>query len=105
MPKFYGTVGYAITTETKPGVYEEQIVEKKYYGEVIKLSRSLQSSNQVNDNVNVSVEISIISDPFAFLNLHAIRFVEYMGAKWKVTNVTPQHPRIVLSIGGLYNGT
>lgn len=102
MAKYYGTVGYAILSETKSGVYEEKIVEKKYYGEILKSSRSLQTANQVNDNINISVEISIISDPFAFLNLHAIRFVEYLGERWKVTTVTPQSPRIVLTVGGLY---
>lgn len=103
MPKYYGNVGYVSLAETKPGVYEEQVVLRKYYGEIIRNSRSLQSANQVNDNINISFEISIVSDPYANQNFHSIRFVEYMGSQWKVVNASPQYPRIVLSVGGLYN--
>ena len=102
MAKFYGTVGFVKTVESAPGVYTEQIVERKYYGNVISRTRSLQS-NGVNDNINISDEISIVADPFANENYFAIRFVEYMGAKWKVQSISVQFPRLNLSLGGLYN--
>lgn len=104
MAKFYGKIGYAQTVETAPGVYEDQIVERSYYGEVVRNTRSLQSSGQLNDNINVSNEISIVADPFAYENFHAIRYVEFMGAKWKSTNVEVRYPRLVLTLGGVYNG-
>nr|DAT43807.1 MAG TPA: hypothetical protein [Caudoviricetes sp.] len=102
MAKFYGTVGFVKTVESAPGVWTEQIVEHKYYGNVISRTRSLQS-NGVNDNINISDEISIVADPFANENYFAIRFVEYMGAKWKVQSISVQFPRLNLSLGGLYN--
>lgn len=102
MAKFYGTVGFVKTVESTPGVWTEQIVERKYYGNVISRTRSLQS-NGVNDNINISDEISIVADPFANENYFAIRFVEYMGAKWKVQSISVQFPRLNLSLGGLYN--
>ena len=102
MAKFYGTVGFVKTVESSPGVWTEQIVELKYYGNVISRTRSLQS-NGVNDNINISDEISIVADPFANENYFAIRFVEYMGAKWKVQSISVQFPRLNLSLGGLYN--
>ena len=102
MAKFYGTVGFVKTVESAPGVWTEQIVERKYYGNVISRTRSLQS-NGVNDNINISDEISIVADPFANENYFAIRFVEYMGAKWKVQSISVQFPRLNLSLGGLYN--
>ena len=102
MAKFYGTVGFVKTVESVPGVWTEQIVERKYYGNVISRTRSLQS-NGVNDNINISDEISIVADPFANENYFAIRFVEYMGAKWKVQSISVQFPRLNLSLGGLYN--
>lgn len=104
MAKFYGKIGYAQTVETAPGVYEDQIVERSYYGELVRNTRSLQSSGQLNDNINVSNEISIVADPFAYENFHAIRYVEFMGTKWKATNVEVRYPRLVLTIGGVYNG-
>lgn len=102
MAKFYGTVGFVKIVESAPGVWTEQIVERKYYGNVISRTRSLQS-NGVNDNINISDEISIVADPFANENYFAIRFVEYMGAKWKVQSISVQFPRLNLSLGGLYN--
>lgn len=104
MAKFYGKVGYAEIVETSPGVHEEKIIERTYYGDIIKNSRNLQSSGQVNDNINISNEISIVSDPYANQNFLAIRYVEFMGTKWKVSNVSVQYPRLVLTVGGVYNG-
>lgn len=104
MAKWYGEVGYAETVETKPGVWTEQITKRNYYGDLIRNTRRLQSTNQLNDNIDVGNEISIIADPFAYQHFHAMRYVEFMGAKWKITSVEVQHPRLILTIGGLYNG-
>lgn len=103
MPKWFGKIGYGVTEETSPGVWTEEIVERQYYGDIIRNLRRLETSDQVNDNVSVSNEISIVSDPYAFENFHSIRWVEFMGAKWKVSSVEVQYPRLVLSLGGVYN--
>lgn len=104
MAKFYGAIGYAETVETTPGVWEEQIVERNYYGDLIRNTRRLQSADQLNDNINVANEISIVADPYARDNFHSMRYVEFQGAKWKISNVEVQYPRLILTIGGLYNG-
>lgn len=104
MNKFYGKIGYAITKETIPGVWVEQIVERSYYGDVIRNIRRLQSSENLNDDINVSNEISIVADAFANQNFHSMRYVEYMGTKWKVSSIEVKYPRLILSIGGVYNG-
>ena len=104
MGKFYGSIGYAETVETSPGVWVEQITERKYYGDVNRDSRRLQSANQLNDNINVSSEISIVADPYAYNHFHSMRYVEFMGAKWKISIVEPKPPRLILTLGGLYNG-
>lgn len=103
MAKWYGEIGYAETVQTKPGVWEEQITKRNYYGEVIRNTRRLQSANQLNDNINVSNEISIVADPFAYQNFHSMHYVEFMGTKWKITNVEVQYPRLILELGGVYN--
>ena len=104
MAKFYGVIGFAATVETDPGVWEEQIIERHYYGDVIRNRRMLQTpSNTVNDNVNISNEISIVADPYAEQNMYAMRYIEFKGNKWKITNIDVNYPRLILTIGGLYN--
>lgn len=104
MAKWSGMIGYATTVETTPGVWEEQIVERKYYGDLIRNTRRLQSTNNLNNDINIANEISVLSDPYANQNFHAIRYAEFMGAKWMVTTAEVQYPRIILSLGGVYNG-
>lgn len=104
MAKWYGVVGYAVTVETTPGVWKERIVERNYYGDLVRNTRRLQSADQLNDNVNVANEISIVADPFANENFHSIRYAEFMGAKWKISNVEVLYPRLILTLGGVYNG-
>lgn len=103
MAKFFGKIGYAKTVETAPGVWKEQITERKYYGDMTRNTRRLQSTDQLNDNINISNELSIVADPFANENFHSMRYVEYMGAKWKISDVEVQYPRLRLTIGGMYN--
>ena len=102
--KFYGPIGFTETVETSPGVWEEVLVPHNYYGDVVRNSRRYESSSdKLNDNLNIANEISIIADPFAYQNFHAMRYVEFMGAKWKITTVEVQYPRLILTIGGVYN--
>lgn len=104
MDKFYGPIGFATTTESAPDVFVEQIVEKKYYGDIVKDYRKLNSpSDQLNRNIDISNRISIVADPFAQANFHTMRYVEYMGSKWKIVDIEVQYPRLILSVGGLYN--
>ena len=104
MAKFYGPIGFADTVETDPGIWEEQIVEHSYYGDIVRNTRKLQtSSNSVNDNVDVTNEISIVADPYAEQNMYAMRYIVFMGNKWKINSVEVNYPRLILTIGGLYN--
>ena len=103
MAKFYGSVGYADLVETVPGVWEEQITEHPYYGDLTRNTRQLQNGDSINDNINIANEISIVADPFARQNFHKMRYVIYMDTKWKVSKVEVSYPRLILTIGGLYN--
>lgn len=104
MDKWFGKIGYAKTTETKPGVWKEQITEREYYGDLLRNSRRLQSSSALNDNVIIANEISILADPFAYENFCAMRYATFMDAKWKISNVEVQYPRLILTLGDVYNG-
>jgi len=105
MAKYYGLIGYETTEETAPGVYEETIRERSYYGDVVTNFRGLQTlSTQLNDDVTINNQISIVADPFAYENFHAIRYATFMGSKWKISGIEVQYPRLILTLRGLYNG-
>jgi hypothetical protein len=103
MPKFYGKIGFANMVETTPGVWEEMVIERNYYGEVVRNTRKLVASNHLNDNISINNEISIVADPYAKQNFHSMRYVEFLGTTWEVTSVEVQYPRLILSLGGVYN--
>ena len=104
MAKFYGVIGYAVTKETAPGVWTEEIAEQSYYGDLTRNMRRLQDSGDLNDDINVANEISIVADPYANANFHSMRYVAFMGARWKISKVEVQYPRLILTLGGVYNG-
>ena len=104
MSKYFGKIGYGVTEETRPGVYEQNITVKEYYGDIVRNSRRLENGGKVNDDLNINMNLSIVADPFAYQNFHQLKYVEYMGTKWKATSVEPQFPRLIITLGGVYNG-
>lgn len=104
MPKFRGSVGFAKTVEKEPGIHVEEIIERRYSCDLLRNNRRLESSGDINDNINISNEISILADAYAFHHFHAMRYIKFAGAKWKVVTVdATKRPRLVLTLGGLYN--
>lgn len=104
MAKFYGAIGYAETVETRPSIWQETVIERSYYGDITRNTRRLENGESVNDNVVISNNVSVVADPYAYQHFFAIRYVQWMGTAWKVTNVEVQSPRLLLTIGGVYNG-
>jgi hypothetical protein len=116
MAKFFGKIGYYNNTveetitengvEIGTGVWVDEIIEKDYYGDVLKQSRNWEpSTDQTNDNLSVSNRISIVADDFAYVNFPTMRYIIWGGVYWKIASVEIQRPRIILNIGGVYNGT
>lgn len=105
MAKFFGPIGYAIPTETRPGFWEDKIEERDYIIDVIRVStRWNTSSDSTNDDLTVNNQFSLIADPFANNHFHSMKYVRFMGANWKITGVEPRPPRLILNVGGVYNG-
>lgn len=105
MARFSGLIGYAVQVEKAPGVWDDQITEHPYRGDVLRSQRSLQNDTEnLHHRLNVNNSISIIGDPFAYENFFAIKYIKWMGSRWTVTNVEVRRPRLILTIGGLYNG-
>jgi hypothetical protein len=104
MAKFYGKIGYIDTVESEPGYWDEKAIEREYYGDITRNTSRYQNSGQVNDNIVINNILSIVADPYANENFQHMRYVEWMGAKWKITDVEVQYPRLILTLGGMYNG-
>lgn len=104
MAKFKGAIGYVSQVETAPGVWEDQATEKNYRGDVILNQERWQPTEGANDNLNLDNSISIIADNYAYANLGYIKYIVWHRQKWKVQSLAINRPRIVLQIGGLYNG-
>jgi hypothetical protein len=105
MARFCGEIGYAIPTETSPGVWEDGVtVKKTYKGEVIRSQQRWVKSENVLENLDLDNSISIIADDFAFLNISYMKYVTLNGQKWKIKSIIINRPRIILQIGGVYNG-
>lgn len=106
MPKFCGTIGFSTSVEEPEGsgIYKNKFVTKKYLGDILKNTKRAETGEGVNDNVVLSNQISIISDPYARENFSMIAYVTFMGTRWKVTSVEVRYPRLILTLGGVYNG-
>lgn len=104
MAKYCGKIGYAVSEETSPGVWEEKITEREYYGELIKNTRKLASGENLNDDITVANDVSIVADPFVMEHFYQIRYAVLYSVKWKVSDVEVKSPRLILRLGGVHNG-
>ena len=104
MSKFYGCIGFRESEETAPGVWTDEIKEYYYYGDLTRQSFRNQTTQKVNDDIVISNSLSIVADEYAYENFSNMLYVKHMGAKWKVNNVEVQHPRLIIQMGGVWNG-
>lgn len=104
MARYAGMIGFAISTETRPGHYDDVITEKPYFGDVIQGAAQDNVTDQINDELVADASIEVPMDSYVSVNIYAIRYVEYAGTKWKVTNRNPRGARVLLRLGGVYNG-
>ena len=105
MAKFFGKLGFMETVETSPGVWEEKITEREYYGDILQITRRYSpSSERENDDIEIDNKFSILADSFAYEHLYGLRYIEWFGTKWKTKTVEVNYPRLTVYIGGVYNG-
>lgn len=104
MARYFGYVGYVEYMETAPSVFKEQVTERPYYGDEIVVKRRLDKGEGVNDDVEIGNQFSILADAYAYEHFAAIRYITWMGQRWKVSLATVQRPRIIIDVGGLWNG-
>lgn len=106
MPKYYGRVGYAITYEDpdEPGIWVDKIKEVDVYGDTMRKSTGWQNSGQINDDLSLNCQVSILMGTIAPEHYPRIKYATVGGTKWKVTSIEPQYPRLLLTLGGEWNG-
>ena len=104
MARYYGKVGYGSAVENSAGVWVDEITERSYYGDVIRNTQKPEPGESLNDDITVGNSISIISDQYAIQNISKIVYAEWSGERWTVTNVEVKSPRLILSLGSVYNG-
>lgn len=111
MTKYYGIIGYVCTVEgidpetgKGNGIWTNKIEERFYFGDVLEKGYRSQAGENINNNKTIGNRLSIVADSYAYQNFHAIRYAEFMGTYWNVTNITVEHPRLILSLGEVYNG-
>lgn len=104
MAKYCGNIGFAKSADDGHGVWEEVITEKKYYGDVLRNTRRWSGNDKIVEDITISNQFSILADSFAKSNIGAMKYITYLGERWKIENVDVQYPRLVISVGGIYNG-
>ena len=103
--RYYGKIAFRSTAETVPGIWKEEIIERPYYGEVLRNYLALHTeSKEVNDDISLRNQISIVADQFAYNHFQDMIYVEFMGTKWKAQDVEVVMPRLQITLGGEYNG-
>lgn len=102
--KYYGAIGYGETKEIRPGVWEEQIEERAYYGDILRCRQQFQAAGKVNDDMTLTNEFSILADPYALEKYAFMRYIVYGGIRWRINDVELQYPRLIIRVGGVYHG-
>lgn len=103
MAKYAGNIGLVVQKETRPGVWIDSIIEHEVFGDIYRFSANTENSGKVTDDIRLNSTIEIVANPYVFENYSRIRYITYLGTKWKVTAVEVRYPRLILTIGGVYN--
>jgi len=106
MARFFGEVGYGESVESPAGsgIWVDEITEFSYYGDVIRNSKATEPGIGLAEDIIVRNSISIVADEYAIEHFFNIKYIKWEGVLWTVTQVLVQAPRLILSLGSVYNG-
>lgn len=104
MPKFSGKIGYGEYVETATDVWQTVITERPIFGDVLRNTRRLVEGEHLPKDLTVNNMLSVVADPYLNEHFHAIKYVKWMGGVWEVREVEVQYPRLLLRLGGVYDG-
>ena len=106
MARFFDSIGYGESVETPPasGIWVDVITEISYFGDVTRNTRKLDAGENLNDDITVGNSISIVADDYAIEHFSKIKYVRWAGTLWTISLVEVRRPRLIISLGGVYNG-
>jgi hypothetical protein len=102
--RFHDVIGIGASVETAPGVWDDVIVERKFRGDVVRNTRKYSEGESVNDNLSVGNSVTVVSDEYLMGHIADMRYVKVAGSLWRITDVEIERPRLILRLGGVYNG-
>lgn len=102
MARYHGNIGFAIQVEDDPGIWVDEIEERPYKGDIIRGGRRFDNSENINDDFTITNVFSVISDAFLYSHIPAMRYIEYLGSKFKIVSVEVERPRVEIRVGGVY---
>ena len=100
--KYSGKIGYYSETE-ECGITDYSINERPYTGDIVRNYTKWQNGESVNDNLNISNQISIVADAFSLANIENMKYITWLGTKWKIEGIEVRYPRLIINVGGVYN--
>lgn len=103
MAKQVCAIGFRKAVEVEPGIWTPMIIERNYACDIFRNTRRYETGQKINDDLQINNQFSIVADAYAAENYFAMCYILFMGAKWKITNVEVQRPRLLLTAGGIYN--
>lgn len=106
MARFSGEIGYGESHEDPPGsdIWKDTIVERSYFGDVVRNTRRLEPGEQANPSITLGNSFSVVMDEYLTEHYHNIKYLRWEGVLWTVTSVQVQRPRLIIDIGEVYNG-
>lgn len=104
MTRFSGPIGYSRSEEVTDGVWEDVITERNLFGDVLRSSRRLDTGGDVNPDLRVNNSLSVVADAYALEHIYDIRYAVFQNVRWVVSEITVEHPRLILQLGGVYDG-
>ena len=74
-------------------------------GTLFEIHENSNPEKSLNNDITVGNSISIVADDdYAINHFFKIKYVRWTGVLWTVTNVEVKSPRLILSLGSVYNG-
>lgn len=106
MAKYFGNIGFVKSVEDpdKPGFWRETVETRPYYGDVLTHQFKNTTPTYINGEITLSNSFSIVADEYANANFGYMKFIEYKGTAWSISNIEVEYPRLIINVGGVYNG-
>lgn len=102
--RYAGKIGFECQVETDPGLWVSRVEERSYFGDVIRNTRRYQDGDKIHDDLRISNQISVLADSFCIEHAFLMKYITWMGQKFKIESVDIAYPRIIITLGGMWNG-